>query len=47
VERLLPVKFEARRKRKELDLVLLIDRSHSMHGRLQLAKSRLRWRRWI
>jgi Mg-chelatase subunit ChlD len=40
VERLLPVKFEARRKRKELDLVLLIDRSFSMHGRkLELAKS--------
>ncbi len=40
VERLLPVKFEARRKRKELDLVLLIDRSYSMHGRkLELAKS--------
>ena len=40
VERMLPVKFEARRKRKELDLVLLIDRSYSMVGRkLELAKS--------
>jgi uncharacterized membrane protein len=40
VERLLPVKFEARRKRRDLDLVLLIDRSHSMRGRkLELAKS--------
>jgi Ca-activated chloride channel family protein len=36
----LPVKFEARRKRKELDLVLLIDRSFSMRGRkLEFAKS--------
>jgi Ca-activated chloride channel family protein len=40
VERLLPVRFEARRKRRELDLVLLIDRSFSMRGRkLELAKS--------
>ena len=40
VERLLPVKFEGRRKRKDLDLVLLIDRSYSMRGRkLELAKS--------
>ena len=40
VERLLPVRFEARRKRRELDLVLLIDRSYSMRGRkLELAKS--------
>ncbi len=40
LERLLPVRFEAPRKRKELDLVLLIDRSHSMRGRkLELAKS--------
>jgi len=40
IERLLPVKFEARRKRKDLDLVLLIDRSYSMHGRkIELAKS--------
>lgn len=40
VERLLPVKFEARRKRKELDLVLLVDRSYSMRGRkLEFAKS--------
>lgn len=40
LERLLPVKFEAQRKRQDLDLVLLIDRSHSMRGRkLELAKS--------
>jgi Ca-activated chloride channel homolog len=40
LERLLPVRFEAPRQRKELDLVLLIDRSHSMRGRkLELAKS--------
>ncbi|MBI1396000.1 MAG: VWA domain-containing protein [Betaproteobacteria bacterium] len=40
VERLLPVTFEARRKRRDLDLVLLIDRSHSMRGRkLELAKT--------
>jgi hypothetical protein len=40
VERLLPVKFEAPRKRKELDLVLLVDRSYSMRGRkLEFAKS--------
>jgi Mg-chelatase subunit ChlD len=40
LERILPVKFEGRRKRKELDLVLLIDRSYSMRGRkLELAKS--------
>jgi len=40
VERLLPVRFEGRRKRRELDLVLLIDRSHSMRGRkLELAKT--------
>lgn len=32
VERLLPVKFEAHRKPKELDLLLLIDRSGSMLG---------------
>ena len=37
---MLPVRFEARRKRRDLDLVLLIDRSHSMRGRkLELAKS--------
>lgn len=40
MERLLPVKFEGRRKRKELDLVLLIDRSFSMRGqKLEFAKS--------
>ena len=40
LERLLPVKFEARSKRKDLDLVLLIDRSYSMRGgKLELAKS--------
>lgn len=40
VERLLPVTFESKRKRRELDLVLVIDRSHSMRGRkLEMAKS--------
>jgi len=40
MERLLPVKFESQRKRKELDLVLVIDRSFSMRGRkLEFAKS--------
>ena len=40
LERLLPVKFEGRRKRKDLDLVLLIDRSFSMRGhKMELAKS--------
>ncbi len=40
VEHLLPVRFEGKRKRQELDLVLLIDRSHSMRGRkLELAKT--------
>jgi hypothetical protein len=40
MERLLPVRFEGRRKRKDLDLVLLIDRSYSMRGRkLEMAKS--------
>jgi Ca-activated chloride channel homolog len=40
IERLLPVKFEAKRKREELDLVLLIDRSSSMrHVKIELAKS--------
>lgn len=40
VERLLPVKFEGKRKRKDIDLVLLIDRSYSMRGRkLEVAKT--------
>ena len=40
MERMLPVKFEGQRKRKELDLVLLIDRSFSMRGqKLEFAKS--------
>lgn len=40
IERVLPITFEARRKRRELDLVLLIDRSFSMRGRkLELAKA--------
>ncbi|MBL8533222.1 MAG: VWA domain-containing protein [Betaproteobacteria bacterium] len=40
VEGMLPVRFEARRKRNELDLVLLLDRSHSMRGdRIELAKT--------
>lgn len=40
IEQALPVRFEARRKRRDLDLVLLIDRSHSMRGRkLELAKT--------
>jgi Mg-chelatase subunit ChlD len=40
VERLLPVKFEAKRKRQDLDLVLLIDRSASMRrGKIEVAKS--------
>jgi Mg-chelatase subunit ChlD len=34
LERVLPVRFEGRRKRLDLDLVLLIDRSHSMRGRM-------------
>ena len=37
---LLPVTFESQRQKKELDLVLLIDRSHSMSGkRLEFAKT--------
>ncbi len=40
LESLLPVSFEGPRKKKELDLVLMIDRSHSMSGRrLEFAKT--------
>jgi uncharacterized membrane protein len=40
VEKLLPVKFEGEGKRKDLDLVLLLDRSFSMRGqKLEYAKS--------
>ena len=40
IERLLPVKFESKRKREDLDLVLLIDRSSSMrHIKIEMAKS--------
>jgi len=40
LEAMLPVTFEARRKRNELDLVLLLDRSYSMTGdRIELAKT--------
>jgi hypothetical protein len=40
VERLLPVKFEAKRKRQDLDLVLLLDRSASMRrGKIEAAKA--------
>ena len=40
LEKVLPIRFEAKRKRRDLDLVLLIDRSHSMRGRkLELAKT--------
>jgi Mg-chelatase subunit ChlD len=40
VERLLPVKFEAKRKRQDLDVVLLIDRSASMRGgKIEVAKA--------
>jgi Ca-activated chloride channel homolog len=40
LERLLPVKFEAKRKREDLDLVLLIDRSSSMRTvKIEMAKS--------
>lgn len=40
LERMLPVRFEARRNRDDFDLVLLIDRSYSMRGdRLELAKT--------
>ncbi|MGH8629885.1 MAG: VWA domain-containing protein, partial [Burkholderiales bacterium] len=40
VERLLPVKFEAKRRRQDVDLVLLIDRSSSMRrGKIEFAKT--------
>lgn len=40
LEEVLPVKFEGPRKRKELDLVIMIDRSYSMHGKtLEYAKT--------
>ncbi|HWQ38901.1 MAG TPA: VWA domain-containing protein [Burkholderiales bacterium] len=40
IERLLPVRFEAKRKRQDLDLVLLIDRSSSMRkGKIEVAKA--------
>jgi Mg-chelatase subunit ChlD len=40
LERLLPVKFEAKRKRQDLDIVLLIDRSSSMRrGKIEFAKT--------
>jgi Mg-chelatase subunit ChlD len=40
IERLLAVKFEAKRKRQDLDLVLLLDRSASMRrGKIEVAKS--------
>lgn len=40
LERILPVTFEGKRKKRDLDLVLLIDRSYSMRGRkLELAKT--------
>jgi len=40
IEQLLPVKFEAKRKRQDLDLVLLLDRSSSMRNRkIELVKS--------
>jgi Ca-activated chloride channel homolog len=40
LEDVLPVKFEGPRKRKELDLVIMIDRSYSMHGKtLEYAKT--------
>lgn len=40
VEQLLPIKFEAKRRRQDLDLVLLIDRSSSMRrGKIEFAKT--------
>jgi Ca-activated chloride channel homolog len=40
LEEMLPIRFEARRRRNDLDLVLLIDRSYSMRGdRLEMAKT--------
>ena len=40
IERLLPVTFEAKRKRQDLDIVLLLDRSASMRrGKIEVAKA--------
>lgn len=40
LERTLPITFEGKRKKRDIDLVLLIDRSYSMRGRkLELAKT--------
>ena len=40
IEQLLPVKFEAKRKHEDLDLVLLVDRSSSMRGhKIEVSKS--------
>ena len=47
MERLLPVKFEAKRKREDLDLVLLIDRSSSMRGPRSSSRNPPRWPRSI
>ena len=44
VERLLPVRFQGKRKRRDLDLVLLIDRSHSMRGTSWSSPRPRRWR---
>ena len=40
LERILPVRFEARRRKRDMDLVMLVDRSFSMRGMpLEQAKS--------
>jgi Mg-chelatase subunit ChlD len=40
MERMLPIRFEAKRKRQDLDLVLLVDRSSSMRrGKIEFAKT--------